>query len=105
MNRLTNTSFEEVMNNLDAFDLIEWQEEIYNKLAEYENTNLTPQEVLELKQNQNKVAIEKLENLYNCFNEINNVPFNCEPSIIMNRDFALNKINSMIQELKGGSNE
>jgi len=37
MSRLTDTSFESAMENLDAFDLIEWQEEIYNKLAEYEN--------------------------------------------------------------------
>jgi len=36
MSRLTDTSFESAMENLDAFDLIEWQGEIYNKLAEYE---------------------------------------------------------------------
>lgn len=50
MNKLTETSIEMAMNNLDAFDLIEWQEDIYNKLAEYENTELEPQEVIALQE-------------------------------------------------------
>lgn len=79
-----------------------------NKLKKHLET-LTKKQIIELylqkcfdaKFEQNKIAIQKLEELYNCFNEINNVPFDCEPSIIMNRKFALHKINSMIEKLKG----
>lgn len=37
MERLTDTSIEDVRNNLDAFDIMDWEEDIYNKLAEYED--------------------------------------------------------------------
>lgn len=57
----------------------------------------------ELKSSQNKVAIEKLEELYKCFNEMNQ---NTEyESFIMNRKFALHKIDTMIADLKGEKDE
>ena len=59
----------------------------------------------DLKSSQNKIAIEKLEELYKCFNEINNVPLDCEPSIIMNRQFALHKLDTMLAELKREKDE
>lgn len=99
----------------DCVCIADTQENIYlgeaiDKLAKYKNTGLEPSEVEQLKKEneelksaQNKVAIEKLEELYKCFNEMNQ---NTEyESFVMNRKFALHKIDTMITELKGGKNE
>jgi len=67
-----------------------------------ENTGLEPSEVEQLKANQNKIAIEKLEKLKIKLNDFKVDNFSDACIVIKDMNF---NINAMLAELKGGNNE
>ena len=76
-------------------------EKAIDKLAEYENTGLTPQEITGLKGNANKVAIEKLEEVKHGIGEID-----IRDDYTEAYWWQLERvIDELIAELKGGSND
>lgn len=72
---------------------------IYNKLAEYENTGLEPKEIEQLKSEQNKVAVEKLEEVINYLDDC--PEFWSGEVWNFDVDIFVDKINDLIKELKG----
>jgi hypothetical protein len=76
--------------------------DLIRRLALFEDACLESSEIEQLKANQNKVAIEKLEKLKIKLNDFKVDNFSDACIVIKDMNF---NINAMLAELKGGNNE